>query len=54
MGDAIAYLVLLGADEKSERLMGRPNKPGTYEYIMRSIKGEKVSQEQARVVMRSW
>ena len=54
MGDAIAYLVRLGADEKAERLLGRPGKPGTYEYLMRSIRGEKVMQEQARQVIRSW
>ena len=49
-----AYLTRLGADEKAERLIGRSTKPGTYEYLMRSIRGEKVSQEQARVVYRSW
>ena len=56
MGDAIAYLVRLGADEKADRLMGPRNgsKPGTYEYLMRSIRGEKVMQEQARKVYRSW
>jgi len=54
MGDAIAYLTRLGADEKAERLMGRSSKPGTYEYLMRSIRGETLGQERARVVYRSW
>lgn len=54
MGDAIAYLNRLGADEKAERLMGRSNKPGTYLYYMSKIKGTKSKQEQANVVMREF
>ena len=54
MGDAIAYLVRLGAEEKVVRLMGRSDVPGTYKYLMRSIRGEKHLQETVRVVRREY
>ena len=54
MGDAIAYCNRLGDDARAERLLGRPDKPGTYKWYMNKIKSTKAKQEQANVVYREF
>ncbi len=56
IGDAIAYLVRLKDSETVATLMGPKDAsvPGTYNYLMSSIKGERVQQDTARVIRRSY
>lgn len=56
LGDAIAYLTRLGAQEKAQRLMGRVKNPlpGTYNYYMSKIISTRTRQEQARVCYREF
>jgi len=56
LGDAIAYLIRLGAEEKAQRLNGttEPLMPGTFNYYMSKITKTKVKQEGARVIRREF
>ena len=54
MGDAIAYLMRLGNDNKANRLLGRVDVPGTYKYLLSSTQSERQDQETARVVYREF
>ena len=56
LGAAIAYLVKLGDTETVSNLMGprTADIPGTFHYVMGSIKGERLMQDDATDIYRSW
>jgi len=54
LGDAIAYLVRLGNEEKAARLLGRADVPGTYKYYLSKVVGTQERQETARRVYREF
>ena len=54
LGDAIAYLTRLGVSDKAARLMGTSDTPGTYKYYLGSLRKEKLTQDQALKVGRSF